>query len=60
MLLMPVVAIWRFDLSFILSKDYGRVVADTPHIRIRAKLPLAVKHVMPLLLLIVIGLALSL
>ena len=60
MLLTPVVAIWRLDLSSVLSKDYGRAVADTPHVRIRAKLPLVVKCVMALLLLILIGLAWSL
>ena len=56
---MPVVALWSFDLSYILSKDYGRAVADTPHIRLRAKLPLAVKCVMALLLFLLIGLAWS-
>lgn len=60
MLLMPVIALWRLDLSSILSKDYGRAVADTPHIRIRAKLPLTVKCVMALLLLTLIELAWSL
>ncbi len=56
---MPVVTLWRLDVNSILSEDYARVVADTPHIRIRAKLPLTVKCVMALLLLISIGLAWS-
>ena len=60
MLLTPVVALWTLDLSSILSKDYDRAVADTPDIRIKAKLPLAVKCVMALFLFIVIGLARSL
>ncbi len=53
--LMPVVALWRLDLRSLLSKDYARAVADTPHIHIKAKLPLAVRRVMALLLLILIG-----
>ncbi len=54
--LTPVVALWRFDLSSILSKDYGRAVAETPHVQVRAKLPLAVKCTMALILVVFIGL----
>ena len=56
MLLVPIAALLRRDLGTILSKDYSRVVADTPHIRVRAKLPSAVKCIMALMLLILIGL----
>jgi hypothetical protein len=59
MLLMPVVALWRLDPSSVLSKDYGRAVADSPHIWIRAKLPRGVKCGIVLLVLILIGLAWS-
>jgi hypothetical protein len=60
MLLMPGAALWSLDPGAILSKDYGRVVSKTPHIRVRAKLPLAVKYIMALLLFILISLAWSL
>jgi hypothetical protein len=56
MLLVPIAAISRLDLGAILSDDFGRVVANTPHILVRAKLPLAVKCIMGLLLSILIGL----
>jgi hypothetical protein len=59
MLLTPIVALWTLDVSSILSNDYVRAVADSPHIRVTAKLPLTVKCVMALLLLILVGLALS-
>src|SRR5262249_26752096 len=55
MLLVPIAALLRRDLSTVLSNDYRRVVAGTPHIRVRAKLPLAVKCVMALFLFIAIG-----
>jgi hypothetical protein len=57
--LTPVVALCRLDLGSILSKQYCHVVADTPYIRVRAKLPLAVKCVMALLLLTAFGLGWS-
>jgi hypothetical protein len=60
MLLTPVIALCRLDLSPILSIEYGRMVAETPRLRIAAKLPLVVKCIMALLLLILTGLAWSL
>jgi hypothetical protein len=59
MLLTPVIALCRLDLGSILSKQYSRVVADTAYIRVRAKLPLAVRCVMTLLLLTAFGLGWS-
>jgi hypothetical protein len=58
--LVPVATLWRLDLGAVLSKDYAQVVADTPYIEVRAKLPIAVKCVMALVLLMLIGLAWSL
>jgi hypothetical protein len=56
MLLIPLTALWGLDLRGVLSKDYGRVVADTPHVQVRAKLPLALKCTMALMLVVLIGL----
>ena len=53
--LVPVAALLSLDLGAVLSEDHGQVVANTPAIDVRAKLPAGVKYTMALLLVVLIG-----